>query len=238
MRGRLTSAMRLFLLFVLCLSTDLRPLRAQVAAGEITGIVKDQAGAAVPGATVTVTNVATNRQRVVVSSGDGVYTAPSLPPGDYRVDVELSGFKPMRRDGHPAVDGREGARSTSTLAVGDVREQVTVTADAPMLRAETRQPRHGRRARAGRAAAAERPHVHHARRARARRRAAAELAAAAHQRRPAAHQRIPVRRHLGAAAGAGPGGVLPGRSTRSRSSRSRATARRPSSAASTAASST
>ena len=89
-----------------------------------------------PGATVTVTNVETNQQRVVVSSGDGVYTAPSLAPGEYRVDVELSGFKPIRREGIRLSTG-EKARIDFDLAVGDVREQVTVTADAPILRAET-----------------------------------------------------------------------------------------------------
>jgi hypothetical protein len=58
------------------------PMRAQVAAGEMTGLVKDQAGATVRGATVTVTDVNTNRQRVVSSSAKGVYTVPSLAPGD------------------------------------------------------------------------------------------------------------------------------------------------------------
>src|SRR5260221_9324208 len=89
---------RLFLagwLFVISAGSVL----AQVAAGEITGRVKDQAGAAAPGAAVTLTNVVTNRQRVVVSSGDGVYTAPSLAPGEYRMDIELSGFKSVRRTG-------------------------------------------------------------------------------------------------------------------------------------------
>jgi hypothetical protein len=52
---------------------------AQVAGGTITGVVKDQAGAAVPGTTITVTNVETNRQRIVVSSGEGVYAAAGLP---------------------------------------------------------------------------------------------------------------------------------------------------------------
>ena len=99
MRVRLTSALRLLFLLVLCLSANLRPLHAQVAAGEITGIVKDQAGAAVPGATVTVTNVATNRQRVVASSGDGVYTAPSLRAGRLPHRRRAAGFKPVRRDG-------------------------------------------------------------------------------------------------------------------------------------------
>src|SRR5712671_8022097 len=86
-------------LVVCCLAACASSLHAQMAGSEITGIVKDQAGAAVPGATVTVTNLATNRQRIVPSSREGVYTAPSLAPGDYRVDVELSGFKPLRREG-------------------------------------------------------------------------------------------------------------------------------------------
>ena len=91
--------MRASILTLLCVAAVAAPLRAQTAAGEITGIVTDQAGAAVPGATVTVTSVDTNRARAVVSSRDGVYAAPSLAPGDYRVDVELTGFKTVRRGG-------------------------------------------------------------------------------------------------------------------------------------------
>ena len=118
------------------LAATVSPLLAQVAAGEITGLVKDQGGAAVPGATVTVTDVATNRQRVVTSSGEGIYTAPSLAPAEYRIEVELSGFKPIRREGIRLRTG-EKARVDFDLAVGDVREKVRVTADAPALRAET-----------------------------------------------------------------------------------------------------
>src|SRR5437762_7491275 len=110
-------------------------LSAQVAAGSVTGIVKDQAGAVVPGATVTVIDLATNRQHVVASSGRGVYTAPSLPPGAYRIDVELAGFKPTRRE-RIRVSAGETLRIDFDLTIGDAREQVTVTADAPMLRAE------------------------------------------------------------------------------------------------------
>ena len=112
------------------------PVRAQVAAGEMTGLVKNQAGAAVPGATVTVTDVNTNRQRVVTSSAEGVYAVPSLVPGDYRVDVELTGFRAVRRAGIHLATG-EKVRIDFDLAVGNVSEQVTVTADAPMLRAVT-----------------------------------------------------------------------------------------------------
>ena len=64
--------------------------RAQVAGATIAGVVKDQAGAGVPGATITVTDVGTNRQRVVISSREGIYAAAGLTPGVYQVDVELA----------------------------------------------------------------------------------------------------------------------------------------------------
>src|SRR4051812_25158636 len=109
---------------------------AQVAAGDITGIVRDPGGAALAGATITVTEVATNRQRVLASNRDGVYTAPSLRPGEYRVDVELAGFKPIHRAGIHLATG-EKARIDFDLAVGRISEQVTVTADAPIVRADS-----------------------------------------------------------------------------------------------------
>src|SRR5262249_33480788 len=109
---------------------------AQVASGEITGLVRDPAGAAIPGVTITVTERRTNLQRVVVSNGDGVCPAASLGPGEYRIDVELSGFKPIRREGLRLATG-EKARIDFDLAVGSLQEQITVVADAPIVRAET-----------------------------------------------------------------------------------------------------
>src|SRR3954467_3758649 len=109
---------------------------AQVAAGDITGIVRDPGGAALAGATITVTEVATNRQRVLLSNRDGVYAAPSLPPGEYRADVELTGFKPIHRAGIHLATG-EKARIDFDLTVGGISEQVTVTADAPIVRADS-----------------------------------------------------------------------------------------------------
>ena len=108
----------------------------QVASGEITGLVRDTVGAAVPGATVTLIATRTNRQLVVTSTANGVFTVPSLAPGDYRIQVELRGFKPVRREGIRLATG-EKIRLDFTLAVGDVQEQITVIADAPALRAET-----------------------------------------------------------------------------------------------------
>src|SRR6185503_7008764 len=112
------------LLALLCLSTS-GPARAQTGAGEITGLVKDQGGAAVPGATITVTQTRTNLQRVVVSTSDGVYTAAGLAPGEYRLDIALPGFKPVRREGVRLATG-ERARIDFELSIGDLREQITV----------------------------------------------------------------------------------------------------------------
>src|SRR5205823_4878793 len=108
----------------------------QVAGAEVTGAIRDQAGAPVAGVTVTLASDATNQQRVVVTTNNGVYTAPSLPPGRYRVDVVMPGFKAIRRDGIRIATG-ETARLDFELTIGDVREEVTVTADATALRAET-----------------------------------------------------------------------------------------------------
>ena len=71
---RLVSACPLvWLVFVGFLTPPLSPplAAAQVAGAEMTGVVTDQAGAAVPGAAVTVTNDATNQQRVALSTADG-----------------------------------------------------------------------------------------------------------------------------------------------------------------------
>jgi Carboxypeptidase regulatory-like domain len=109
---------------------------AQTGGSELTGVVRDQAGATVPGATITVTETRTNLQRVAVTTGDGVYTAASLAPGEYRVDVELLGFKSVRREGIRLATG-EKARIDVDLSIGDLSEQITVVADAPIVGAET-----------------------------------------------------------------------------------------------------
>ena len=107
-----------------------------VAAGAITGVVNDQVGAPVANASVTVTNIETRRQRIVTSSTDGVYAAPSLAPGNYRVEIALSGFKSMRQNGIRVATG-ETVRLDFALIVGELYEEVTVSANVPMLRTES-----------------------------------------------------------------------------------------------------
>jgi hypothetical protein len=81
---------------------------AQVGGGQITGIVTDSREAPVPGATVTATLTTRATGRSVVSSSSGVYTVAGLQPGEYRIDVELAGFRTIRRQGVRVENGRDG----------------------------------------------------------------------------------------------------------------------------------
>src|SRR5262249_39984027 len=60
--------------------------------GTVTGVVKDEKGAVIRGATVTVTNIGTNSSRTAVTSDDGTYEIAQLVPGSYRLQVEAQGF--------------------------------------------------------------------------------------------------------------------------------------------------
>src|SRR5262245_8602453 len=112
------------------------PAAAQIGAGGLTGSIVDQAGAAVPGATVTVTSAGKGATRTVVTSADGVYTVPGLSPGLYNVHAELAGFRPLTQEGVRIATG-EAVRLDLTLELGGVSEAVTVKGDAPLLRSAT-----------------------------------------------------------------------------------------------------
>jgi Carboxypeptidase regulatory-like domain len=109
---------------------------AQIGGGALAGQVIDQAGAALPGATLTLTAVGTNLSRTTVAGEDGHYLFTALAPGLYRVRVELSGFRPLIRDGIRLAIG-ETVRLSLPMQLGAVTEAITVTADASLLRGET-----------------------------------------------------------------------------------------------------
>jgi hypothetical protein len=93
--------------------------------GTITGTVLDSSGAAVPGASVTITNRATNSASTAVTSSEGVYTIPALPPGTYKVRVEKPGFKAAEiAEVILAVGSTTSANVT--LSVGQVSETVEI----------------------------------------------------------------------------------------------------------------
>ena len=99
---------------------------------ELSGVVTDESGAVVPKAQITVTNTDTGADRSVTSDDKGRYVAPQLPPGSYQVSVNAPGFESLIRKGITLTVG-QGAVLNLAMKVGAVSEQVTVTADAPLV---------------------------------------------------------------------------------------------------------
>jgi hypothetical protein len=73
--------------------TQIVLLSAQTYQGRILGTVTDPSGAVVASATITVTDVAKNISRTLITNRDGEYVAPDLDPGTYAVSAEAPGFK-------------------------------------------------------------------------------------------------------------------------------------------------
>jgi hypothetical protein len=117
-------------LLALCISTG--ALAQQSASSGIVGQVMDSSGAAVPGATVTVTNVGTSAQRTVATDAEGRFAFPSLPPATYKLHAELQGFQAAELNDLELRTGQT-ASPTLTLGLGNVTESVSVRADAPLL---------------------------------------------------------------------------------------------------------
>jgi hypothetical protein len=104
---------------------------AQVDRATLTGTVKDSAGAVLPGATVTVTNVATGVAGTQTTTDSGSYLVVNLIPGRYQVDVELSGFKKSSQI--VTLDVGQRARVDASLEVGNFNETVTVAESTQLL---------------------------------------------------------------------------------------------------------
>ena len=111
------------------------PLLAQAPTARVEGNVSDGTGAVLPGATVTATNIGTNGVRIDVTNEKGAYSIPALPVGNYRVQVELSGFKP---EVTPIVlTVGQVARLDFKMQLGGATEEITVTASAPLIEKST-----------------------------------------------------------------------------------------------------
>src|SRR5262245_17665129 len=87
--------------------------------GGINGTVFDKNGAVLPGATVTVTNIGSNRSQTTTASSDGAYAVPSLEPVAYRITVEAPGFKKSIVD-NIKVDTASTATVNITLETGEI----------------------------------------------------------------------------------------------------------------------
>src|SRR5947209_4593139 len=107
-------------------------LFAQTGGASLGGRVTDESGAALPGVTVTATNAATGFNRSAVTASDGSYRFPSLPVGTYSVNADLSGFASVTTRSVELNVAQERELNV-TLKQAAVKEQITVTASAPLV---------------------------------------------------------------------------------------------------------
>ena len=107
---------------------------AQAVKGTLLGTVTDTQGAAVPGATVTITETGTNISRNAATNASGHYNFSNLKEGTYRVVVEMPGFRKVQRD--VVVDVNTTVRVDASLAVGALTDEATVVAETPLLQTD------------------------------------------------------------------------------------------------------
>ncbi len=110
--------------------------RAQVLYGTLVGQVRDQSGAAVPGADVTAVNEGTNLTRHTSSNDVGAYSFPTLSVGSYTVKVSLPGFRQFVKTGVP-VTANSTIRVEADMQIGELNDDVTVSAaTTPVLQTD------------------------------------------------------------------------------------------------------
>jgi hypothetical protein len=120
----------------LLLTCTVREGWCQSDATSLSGSVKDTSGAAVPGASVIVTNEATGVKRDARTNGDGTYVVNALLPGLYTLSVEGRGFKRFEQI-HRKLDPNVPATEDVVLQVGAMTESVTVTATTANLQVDS-----------------------------------------------------------------------------------------------------
>ena len=111
-------------------------LAGQVTTGSFSGTARDESGAVLPGATITITHLDTSTVRTVFTDDQGRYSAPQLPLGDYEIQAELVGFQTEVRRGVKLTVGRSAIVDFS-LPVGQITDRIVVTGEASLVETTT-----------------------------------------------------------------------------------------------------
>ena len=134
MRCKLTSPYKrigavsaLFLLIVMIAPWSL----AQTQFGQLSGSVSDPAGAVIPGAKVSVTNVATGQSQVLQTNNEGIFAVGNIATGDYIIAVEKEGFK--RTEKKVRVEIAQSVFAPIGLQVGTTSETIEVSAETTVV---------------------------------------------------------------------------------------------------------
>src|SRR6201998_1702759 len=112
---------------------------AQVQTGTITGTVHDNTGAVIPNAHVTIKSLDTGATRDTVTNGQGGYTVPGLPPGNYEVNVAAGSFSNFKQATAVTVGGVAPVDATLGLAATSTTVEVTAQQEAVQVNTQTQE---------------------------------------------------------------------------------------------------
>ncbi len=124
-------------MFLLCVCSG-SPGWAQQITGAITGSVVDEAGAAINGATITVTDLEHGTTYTTKTANGGIYIFPRIPIGNYQVQAEAQGFQ-TAVESHLTLVLNQTARIDFKMKVGAVTQTVIATTELPELQSDTTQ---------------------------------------------------------------------------------------------------
>jgi hypothetical protein len=111
-------------------------VQGQTTYGSVVGLVSDPSGAAVVGATVTLTNVGTSHKTTQPSGSDGRFQFVNLVPGAYQIDVEKQGFKHFTRT-DVIVQVNQSTTVDASMPIGQISETVEVKGETALLQTDT-----------------------------------------------------------------------------------------------------
>src|SRR5262249_19850757 len=100
--------------------------------GTIQGKVADTSGGVLPGVSVTATSPSMMGVQTSVTTAEGIYRFPALPPGTYSLTFELAGFNTLKRENIQIAMGFTATVNVE-LAVATLQETVTVTGESPVI---------------------------------------------------------------------------------------------------------
>lgn len=129
-----TSLLHLFAA-VVSLAVAVSPARSQTFYGSVVGIVTDTTQSAMPDSNVVLTNSSTAERRTATTSADGLYRFVNLVPGQYKLEIEKSGFRRYVRD-QVTVEVEATVRIDVAMQIGDVTQTVEVTGETPLIQTE------------------------------------------------------------------------------------------------------
>src|SRR6266478_633684 len=129
----------LALMSAACLLLAASALPQGIATGSISGTVADPGGAVVAGARVTAVNTATNATSTEETNGEGLFALRSVPPGIYKVTIELKGFRTMVLDKVEVLVARDSVLGSLKLELGPISQTVEVQGAAPLIESTTGQ---------------------------------------------------------------------------------------------------